>query len=102
LDNQLGLRLDLKLGLSLTVALTKYDHNSNPNFTQYEKIQFFDGDVMPLQNMDCFFDLSMNAFTVGTVSPLNSGWYLGTYFVMIVLFFVVLVCFRLVSIITGR
>ena len=47
------------------------------NFTQYNRIQFFDGDVMPTKNMDCFFQLSMNSFTVGLVSPLNSGWYLG-------------------------
>ena len=47
------------------------------NFTQYDRIQFFDGDVMPTKNMDCFFQLSMNTFTVGLVSPLNSGWYLG-------------------------
>lgn len=47
------------------------------NFTEYDRIQFFDGDVMPTKNMDCFFQLSMNTFTVGLVSPLNSGWYLG-------------------------
>lgn len=47
------------------------------SFTQYEKIQFFDGDVMPLQNLDCFFQLESNVFTVGAVSPLNSGWYLA-------------------------
>lgn len=47
------------------------------SFTEYEKIQFFDGDVMPTRNMDCFFELDSNAFTVGAVSPLNSGWYLG-------------------------
>ena len=47
------------------------------SFVQYDRIQFFDGDVMPTQNMDCFFSLPGNAFTVGAVSPLNSGWYLG-------------------------
>jgi hypothetical protein len=47
------------------------------SFTQYERLQFFDGDVMPLQNMDCFFQLDANSFTVGAVSPLNSGWYLA-------------------------
>lgn len=47
------------------------------SFTQYERIQFLDGDVMPTQNMDCFFQLSANAFTVGAASPLNSGWYLA-------------------------
>lgn len=47
------------------------------SFTQYKKIQFLDGDVMPTRNMDCFFDLDKNTFTVGAVSPLNSGWYLG-------------------------
>jgi hypothetical protein len=47
------------------------------SFTQYERIQFLDGDIMPLTNMDCFFDLSYNTFTVGMVSPVNSGWYVG-------------------------
>lgn len=47
------------------------------SFTQYERVQFFDGDVMPTKNMDCFFSLSTNTFTVGLVSPLNSGWYLA-------------------------
>lgn len=32
---------------------------------------------MPLKNMDCFFKLNVNTFTVGAVSPLNSGWYLA-------------------------
>jgi hypothetical protein len=47
------------------------------SFDQYEKIQFFDGDVMPTMNMDCFFHLPYNTFTIGAVSPLNSGWYLA-------------------------
>jgi hypothetical protein len=47
------------------------------SFTQYKRIQFLDGDVMPTRNMDCFFQLERNAFTVGAVSPLNSGWYLA-------------------------
>lgn len=47
------------------------------SFTQYEKVQFFDGDVMPTSNMDCFFELTFNSFTAGAVSPLNSGWYLA-------------------------
>jgi hypothetical protein len=47
------------------------------SFTQYRKIQFFDGDVMPTRNMDCFFLLGTNTFTIGAVSPLNSGWYLA-------------------------
>jgi len=47
------------------------------SFTQYERIQFFDGDIMPLKNMDCFFKLDMNTYTVGLVSPVNSGWYLA-------------------------
>jgi hypothetical protein len=44
---------------------------------QYKKVQFFDGDIMPIKNMDCFFALSANTFTLGAVSPLNSGWFLG-------------------------
>lgn len=47
------------------------------SFTQYDKVQFFDGDVMPTSNMDCFFELSVNSFTAGAVSALNSGWYLA-------------------------
>ena len=47
------------------------------SFTQYEKVQFFDGDVMPTRNMDCLFELPVNAFTAGAVSALNSGWYLA-------------------------
>ena len=47
------------------------------SFTQYDRLQFLDGDVMPLQNMDCFFKLFTNSFTVGAVSPLNSGWYIA-------------------------
>ena len=47
------------------------------SFDQYDRVQFFDGDVMPTSNMDCFFRLDINTFTVGLVSPLNSGWYLA-------------------------
>jgi hypothetical protein len=47
------------------------------SFTQYEKIQFFDGDIMPLKNMDCFFQLRLNSFNTGNASPVNSGWYLA-------------------------
>jgi len=27
--------------------------------------------------MDCLFELDLNTFTAGAVSPLNSGWYLA-------------------------
>jgi hypothetical protein len=47
------------------------------SFTQYEKIQFFDGDIMPRSNMDCYFELEQNTFNVGNASPLNSGWYMA-------------------------
>jgi hypothetical protein len=47
------------------------------NFTEYEKVQFFDGDIMPTKNMDCLFELPFNSFTVGAASPLNSGWFLA-------------------------
>lgn len=47
------------------------------SFVQYRKVQFFDGDVLPTRNMDCFFSLDRNTFTVGVVSPLNSGWFLA-------------------------
>jgi hypothetical protein len=47
------------------------------SFTQYKRVQFFDGDVLPYQNMDCFFRLGINTFNTGNASPLNSGWYLA-------------------------
>jgi len=47
------------------------------SFTQYEKIQFFDGDIMPTKNMDCYFELEQNTFNTGNASPLNSGWFLA-------------------------
>ena len=47
------------------------------SFTEYDRVQFLDGDVMPTSNMDCYFQLGANAFTIGAVSPLNSGWYLA-------------------------
>ena len=62
-----------KLGFA-EMALLKITPYS---FTQYSRMQFFDGDAMPLQNMDCYFDLALNTFTIGAVSPLNSGWYLA-------------------------
>jgi hypothetical protein len=47
------------------------------SLTQYQKIQFFDGDIMPIMNMDCYFQLQQNTFNVGNASPLNSGWFLA-------------------------
>jgi hypothetical protein len=47
------------------------------SLTRYQKIQFFDGDLMPIVNMDCYFHLDQNTFNVGNASPLNSGWYLA-------------------------
>lgn len=47
------------------------------SFVHYSKVQFLDGDVMPTRNMDCFFELAQDTFTVGAASPLNSGWYLA-------------------------
>lgn len=44
---------------------------------QYDKVQFFDGDVMPTKNMDCFFKLEINSFNTGLASPVNSGWFLA-------------------------
>lgn len=60
--------------LFLEMALLKITPWS---FTQYQKIQFFDGDVLPHKNMDCFFQLGANTFNTGNASPLNSGWYLA-------------------------
>lgn len=47
------------------------------NFTQYERIQYIDGDVFPYRNMDCYFSLGINTFNTGNASPLNSGWFLA-------------------------
>lgn len=60
--------------LFLEMALLKITPWS---FSQYEKIQFFDGDVLPHRNMDCFFKLGVNTFNTGNASPLNSGWFLA-------------------------
>ena len=46
------------------------------NFTQYNRIQFLDGDVMPTKNMDCFFQLNINSYNTGNASPVNSGWFM--------------------------
>lgn len=47
------------------------------NLTEYDRIQYFDGDVLPLKNMDCFFKFEQNTFNTGNASPLNSGWFLS-------------------------
>lgn len=47
------------------------------SFSQYKRIQFIDGDVLPHKNMDCLFELDRNSFNTGSASPLNSGWYLA-------------------------
>lgn len=41
----------------------------------YERVQYFDGDIMPRKNMDAFFNLKLNSFNTGNASPLNSGWF---------------------------
>ena len=46
------------------------------SYVDYKRLQFLDGDVMPIKNMDCYFHLNVNTFTIGAVSPLNSGWFL--------------------------
>ena len=46
------------------------------NLMEYEKIQYFDGDVLPRKNMDCFFKYETDTFNTGNASPLNSGWFL--------------------------
>ena len=46
------------------------------SMVNYEKIQYFDGDIMPVENMDCYFQLDSYTYTIGAVSPVNSGWYL--------------------------
>jgi hypothetical protein len=72
---ELARLLDPSIALSFAeMALLKVAPYS---FTQYERVQFFDGDVLPVRNMDCFFSLKSNAFTKGAVSPLNSGWFLA-------------------------
>jgi hypothetical protein len=46
-------------------------------FVEFDRIQFMDGDVMPMQNMDCYFNLAANTFNTGNASPLNSGWFVA-------------------------
>ena len=33
------------------------------SFTQYNRLQYLDGDVLPTRNMDCFFNIKYNSFT---------------------------------------
>lgn len=47
------------------------------SLTNYKRIQFLDGDIMPTMNMDCYFKLNFNTFNVGNASPLNSGWFIA-------------------------
>ena len=47
------------------------------NLTEYDRIQYFDGDILPTKNMDCFFQYNINTFNTGNASPLNSGWFLA-------------------------
>jgi hypothetical protein len=44
---------------------------------EYERVQYFDGDIMPSRSLDTFFGLEMNAFNTGKASPVNSGWFLA-------------------------
>lgn len=44
------------------------------NFTQYERVQYLDADIIPHRDMDCFFSLNRVTHMAGTKSPLNSGW----------------------------
>jgi alpha-N-acetylglucosamine transferase len=37
---------------------------------EYDRVQYFDGDILPTQNMDCFFQLRENSFNTGNASPL--------------------------------
>ena len=47
------------------------------NITEYDRIQYFDGDILPIKNMDCFFKYDIDTFNTGNASPLNSGWFLA-------------------------
>jgi len=47
------------------------------SFTNYSRLMYLDGDVLPTKNLDCYFQLSTNAFNTGNASPLNSGWYVA-------------------------
>ena len=47
------------------------------NLTDYDKIQYFDGDILPTKNMDSFFKYKVDTFNTGNASPLNSGWFLA-------------------------
>lgn len=57
----------------LEMALLKI---SPLSFTQYDRVQYLDGDVFPHKSMDCYFSLNINTFNTGNASPLNSGWFL--------------------------
>jgi len=46
------------------------------NLEEYDKLQFFDGDILPLKSMDNFFKYNIPTFNSGNASPLNSGWFL--------------------------
>lgn len=47
------------------------------NLIMYDKIQYMDGDVLPITLMDCYFNLEQNTFNTGNASPLNSGWFVA-------------------------
>ena len=47
------------------------------NLIAYDKIQYMDGDVLPITLMDCYFGFEQNTFNTGNASPLNSGWFVA-------------------------
>lgn len=56
--------------------------------TQYRRLQYLDGDVMPSESLDSYFTMKiglfgsktaveeLNSFSSGAASPVNSGWFL--------------------------
>jgi len=61
---------------------TQLDKFRIPSLTQYERVLFMDGDVMPLANLDYLFEMSSNGtlqenvFVQGIFEPANGGFFL--------------------------
>jgi hypothetical protein len=43
---------------------------------EYDLVQYVDADVMPIGDMDTYFDRNTTTFINGWMSPLQGGWYL--------------------------
>jgi alpha-N-acetylglucosamine transferase len=43
---------------------------------EYDWVQYFDADIMPISDMDAYFEKQVTTFVNGWMSPLQGGWYL--------------------------